>query len=195
MQQAIATRTADALQGGKFLTFSLADVTYGLPIHCVQEIIGMQPVVQVPRLPHHMRGVINLRGRVVAALDLRRKFGLPDAEETRNTCIIVVDVPHSDGHTTSMGLVVDSVSEVLDIDAAEMAPADGVAEGGTAPVQGFGVEGDHVRLLLDLERVLSRDEATAATAAARQQQQMQQEPPQPEQHVQAEEAAQQPQQP
>ncbi len=98
-------------RGGKYLTFSLGNEEYGIGILKVHEIIGMMPITRVPRTPPVIRGVINLRGKVIPIVDLRRKFELPATDEGRATCIIVVQVK---GIQT--GLVVDSVSDVLDIE-------------------------------------------------------------------------------
>jgi purine-binding chemotaxis protein CheW len=96
--------------GGKFLCFFLAEEEYGIEILKVQEIIGMMKVTRVPRTPSWMRGVINLRGKVIPIVDLRLQFGMDVVDQTGATCIIVV---HAQG--VEMGLVVDRVSEVLDI--------------------------------------------------------------------------------
>jgi purine-binding chemotaxis protein CheW len=146
-----ATALTTAVQ--KYLTFTLADETYGLDILRVQEIIGMMPVTRVPQTPEFVRGVINLRGRVIPVVDLRSKFGT-EAVDTERTCIVVVQVS---GKTSStMGVVVDEVSEVADI-------ADGQIE--STPDFGAGIETDFVRgvgkvadrvvMLLDIDRVLS----------------------------------------
>jgi purine-binding chemotaxis protein CheW len=136
--------------GGKFLTLFLAGEEYGLEILKVQEIIGMMEVTPVPRLPEHIRGVINLRGKVIPIVDLRMEFGMPAAERTAETCIIVVQ---ANGLQT--GLVVDQVSEVLDIAGEDIdePPAFG-AEVRTDYILGIGKSQGKVRLLLDIDKVL-----------------------------------------
>ena len=102
-------------RGGKFLTFHLGGEEYGLEILKVQEIIGIMAITRVPRTPEFVRGVINLRGKVIPVVDLRLKFEMEGQADTERTCIIVVQVSHNNNQVT-MGLLVDEVSEVLDID-------------------------------------------------------------------------------
>jgi purine-binding chemotaxis protein CheW len=101
-------------KGGKYLTFSLAGEEYGIAILKVKEIIGMMPITPVPQAPSFVKGVVNLRGRVIPVTDFRRKFGMGEKEYTERTCIIVVEISGRES-TILMGLVVDSVSEVLNI--------------------------------------------------------------------------------
>jgi purine-binding chemotaxis protein CheW len=144
-------------RGGKFLTFFLAGEEYGLEILKVQEIIGMMDITPVPRTPDSVRGVINLRGKVIPIVDLRLKFEMPAAERTAETCIIVVEA-----NRLQTGIVVDQVSEVLDItgENIEDAPAFGT-EVRTDYILGIGKSEGHVKLLLDIDRVLC-DEGLAA---------------------------------
>lgn len=149
--------------GGKFLTFFLAEEAYGLEILKVHEIIGMMPITRVPRTPEFIRGVINLRGKVIPVVDLRCKFGMPAGEQTDQTCTIVVEVG-----SIEMGIVVDKVSEVLDINANQIddAPSFGVAVN-TDFVLGIGKTGDKVTILLDIAKVLtSAETASLAEVAA-----------------------------
>ncbi len=138
-------------RGGKFLTFFLAGEEYGLEILKVQEIIGMMDITPVPRSPDYIRGVINLRGKVIPIVDLRLRFGMPGAERTAETCIIVVEA-----NRIQTGIVVDQVSEVLDIaqDNIEDAPAFG-ADVQTGSLLGIAKAQGRVRLLLDIDRVLA----------------------------------------
>ena len=101
---------------GKYLTFALGQEEYGLEILKVREIIGYMDITAVPQTPDYVKGVINLRGQVIPVIDLRRKFGMEPAEPTEQTCIIVVEISHAEG-AISTGIVVDRVSEVLDITA------------------------------------------------------------------------------
>src|SRR6056297_320171 len=104
---------------GKYLTFNLGEETYGLEILKVQEIIGMQEITKVPRTPNYVKGVINLRGKVIPVVDLRLKFGMEEIETTRKTCIIVVQVTRGES-SVIMGIIVDEVSEVLEISGDEI---------------------------------------------------------------------------
>ena len=171
-------------RGGKFLTFYLADEEYGVEILKVQEIIGLQPITRVPRTPAFFRGVINLRGKVIPIMDLRERFGMPSAETALAgasaadvaaaeaiRCIIVVQVALGDGTATAdaarsmpVGVVVDRVSEVAHIQAADIADAPSFGAnvrteyllglGTTRTADGQG----RVRLLLDIDRVLAAAE-------------------------------------
>jgi purine-binding chemotaxis protein CheW len=150
----MATITALAAPG-KYLTFALADEEYGLPVLKVREIIKMMEITQVPKVPPHVKGVINLRGKVIPIVDLRLKFGFPPQEATERTCIIVVDSALNGGRG-SLGFVVDGVSEVMNITAEEIEPTPDFGEQfNTAYLQGIAKRGSHVKMLLDLDRVLS----------------------------------------
>ncbi len=140
--------------GGKFLTFFLAGEEYGLEIKKVHEIIGMMPITRVPRTPEHVRGVINLRGKVIPIMDLRRKFGMPSAEGSQEACIIVVQV-----RGMQVGVTVDRVSEVANIADADIEDPPSFGEDvKTEYLLGLGKAGGRVMLLLDIEHVLSRSE-------------------------------------
>lgn len=146
-----------AVDGGKFLTFFLASEEYGIEILKVQEIIGMLSITAVPRTPSFVRGVVNLRGKVIPIIDLRLKFGMPAAEQTEETCIIVVQT-----RGIEMGIVVDRVSEVLDIatDAIDEAPSFG-AEVDTEYLLGIAKAEGQIRLLLDIDEVMSNLDVVA----------------------------------
>ncbi|MBU1983984.1 chemotaxis protein CheW, partial [bacterium] len=141
-------------RAGKYLTFVLANEEYGFEILKVREIIGMMNTTSVPGMPHYVKGVINLRGKVIPVIDLRSKFGMTETERTSETCIIVVDVQGQ-----LMGVVVDRVSEVLDIHGQDIEDAPDV---GSAVEQDFilgmaKIKGQ-VKILLDVDRVLSEQE-------------------------------------
>ncbi|NLT76202.1 MAG: purine-binding chemotaxis protein CheW [Planctomycetes bacterium] len=142
---------------GKYLTFSLGAEEYGLEILKVREIIGYIEVTAVPQTPHHVKGVINLRGQVIPVIDLRAKFGMETAEVTEQSCIIVVEIAQ-EGRKCSMGIVVDRVQEVLDIagGSIEDAPRFG-ASVNTDFILGMGKVGDAVKILLDIDKVLAGD--------------------------------------
>jgi purine-binding chemotaxis protein CheW len=147
--------------GGKFLTFFLAGEEYGVEILKVHEIIGMLPITRVPRAPAYIRGVVNLRGKVISIVDLREKFGMERDPALVQTCIVVVQV-----RGVQLGLVVDTVSEVALIPSAEIeAPP---SFGGDVPTDfllGVGKCNGGVKLLLDIDKVLTTAEAVQAGAA------------------------------
>ncbi len=142
-------------RAGKYLTFRLADEEFGLEILKVREIIGMMNVTPVPRAPEHIRGVINLRGKIIPVLDLRNIFRLEATEDTDETCIIVVEIS-LEGESILMGTVVDAVSEVLDIQEQEIedSPAFGTNVD-TKYILGIGKVKNEVKILLDIDEVLS----------------------------------------
>ena len=146
------------LKGGKFLTFLMANEKYGLEILKVREIIGMMDVTTVPTIPAFIRGVINLRGKVIPVVDLRLKFGIEAKEDTQRTCIIVVHLAHSAQEMT-MGIIVDEVSDVLDIsqDQIEPPPSFGVNIR-TDFILGMGKLDQKVMTMLDIDGVLTDQE-------------------------------------
>jgi len=144
--------------GRKFLTFSLAREEYGLQINQVKEIIGMMPVSSVPQTPQFIKGVINLRGKVIPIIDLRLKFGMEETQHSEKTCIIVIEREKGNG-AMSMGIIVDSVSEVLTIrpENIDPPPAWSGIEKNTF-VNGIAKTADSIKMLLDIEEVLGGDE-------------------------------------
>jgi len=153
-----ADRTAASL-GGKYLTFFLAGEEYGVAILRVQEIISMMPITRVPRTPPFIRGVINLRGKVIPIMDLRAKFGMPPATEPEQVMIVVQVVG------VQIGVIADKVSEVASIKAEDIDPTpDFGSEVHTEFLLGLGKSNGRLRLLLDIERVLSTEEVSAITA-------------------------------
>ena len=144
-------------KGGKYLSFSLAEEEYGIGILKIKEIIGMMPITVVPRTPEYVKGVINLRGKVIPVIDLRLKFGREVIEYNERTCIIVVEI-ESNGHTLLIGVVVDSVSEVLNVRAenVEESPTFGTLD--TEYILGMAKIDSGVKILLDIDKVLRADE-------------------------------------
>ena len=145
---------------GSFLTFRLGDELFGTPVGKVLEILEVPRITKVPKSPHFMRGVINLRGNVLPVMDSRVKFGLPHAEDTQNTCIIVLAIK-LDGQEISIGAVVDSVQEVLDIDGESIQPPP--AMGGKFKsefVEGMVKAEDQFIMLLDVDRVFTSNEVS-----------------------------------
>lgn len=151
---------------GKYLTFKLGDEEYGLQILKVQEIIRMQAVTRVPRTPAYLRGVINLRGKVIPVVDLRRKFALDDIADSERTCIIVVQVMQGTA-TVTMGILIDEVREVLDIGAENIDETPSFGANVDAEfILGIGKIGTSVKILLDIDRVLSAEEINTLKSAA-----------------------------
>ncbi len=146
-----------AEKGGKYLSFSLAEEEYGIGILKIKEIIGMMPITVVPKTPQFVKGVINLRGKVIPVIDLRLKFGMETAEYTERTCIIVVEIEGKNS-TVLIGIVVDSVSEVLNVRAEniEEPPTFGTLD--TEYILGMAKIDSGVKILLDIDKVLRADE-------------------------------------
>ncbi|MCP3875748.1 MAG: purine-binding chemotaxis protein CheW [Desulfobacteraceae bacterium] len=163
MGQAIKNMT---IKTGKYLTFSLEEEEYGIGILKVKEIIGMMPITSVPRTPEFVKGVINLRGKVIPVMDLRLKFSMGEIPYTDRTCIIVVEIDSLDS-TVLIGIVVDAVSEVLNIskDEIEEAPTFG-SKLDTDYILGMAKMEGGVKILLDIDRVLSAKEIEALDKTA-----------------------------
>lgn len=145
----------------KYLTFLLNDEEYGVEILKVREIIGIMDITRVPQTSEFVQGVINLRGKVIPVVDLRTKFRLPRAEYGEQTCIIVVDVG------MLVGIIVDTVQEVHDIASAQIEPPPSL--GGTVDtsfILGMGKVQDDVKILLDIDKVLTSEELVEVRQAA-----------------------------
>ncbi len=140
---------------GKYLTFALGKEEYGLGILNVREIIGVMEITAVPHTPDHIKGVINLRGRVIPVMDLRLRFGMEAAEYNERTCIIVVEVQAQTGQF-QVGMVVDSVSEVSNIasEDIEPPPSFGTSVTDTANILGMAKVKGEVKILLDIDKVI-----------------------------------------
>lgn len=145
---------ATRVRAGKYLTFKLGPGHYGLEILKVREIIGLIGITAIPLAPDHVKGVINLRGMVIPVVDLRLKFSMEEIEATAETCIIVANVGDWE-----IGVLVDQVSEVQYFDAANIQEPPTLGAGiDTDFILGIGKVGDHVTLLLDIDRVLIASE-------------------------------------
>jgi purine-binding chemotaxis protein CheW len=139
---------------GKFLTFVLGEEIYGIEILKAREIIGLMDITTVPQTPDYMKGVINLRGKVIPVIDLRKKFSMQEGVHTQETCVIVVEV-----NSSSIGLIVDSVSEVSDITGEEIENAPSYGQGiDTSFIMGLGKVKNKIIILLDIDAVLSTEE-------------------------------------
>ncbi|AFM39893.1 chemotaxis signal transduction protein [Desulfosporosinus acidiphilus SJ4] len=137
-------------QKGKFLTFLLGNEFYGIEIKYVTEIIGFQPITEVPDLPDYIKGIVNLRGKIIPVMDVRLRFRKPFREYNDRTCVIVVDV-----FEISIGLIVDSVSEVIAISEEEIVAPPNLGRGGSKYIKGIGKVGNEVKLLLDCDKLLN----------------------------------------
>ncbi len=143
---------------GKYLTFQLGPEVYGLEILKVREIIGLMDITPVPRTPSHIRGVINLRGKIIPVIDLRVKFSMERTADTERTCIIVVDLEQEVG-TIQMGVLVDAVSEVLNFKPEQIEPAPSFGDGvRTNYIRGLAKAAGRVGILLNIEEVLAKAE-------------------------------------
>jgi purine-binding chemotaxis protein CheW len=150
-----AAPTALTSLTGKYLTVVLAEEAYGLNVLKIREIIRLQKITPVPQLPEYVKGVINLRGRVIPIVDLRTKFGLK-AEITERTCIVVVQVKLATEQLIQMGLIVDSVEEVVTLNASEIEPTpDFGARIDTSYLLGMAKVKGQVKTLLDIDRVIA----------------------------------------
>ena len=162
-EQATIEPAVTSERAGQYLTFVLAEEEYGLEILKVREIISLMDITTVPQMPDYVKGVINLRGKVVPVVDLRLKVGMPAAERTDQTCIIVVDIGH-----VEMGILVDRVSEVLDIapEDIEDTPSFGV-QVNTDYILGMGKTEGKVTILLDISKLLSQSDTAGVSSMAR----------------------------
>ncbi len=141
-------------QYGKFLTFSLGKEEFGIEIKYVTEIVGIQPITVVPEVPAYIKGIINLRGKIIPVIDVRIKFGKEEVEYNDRTCIIVIDI-----HDVLTGLIVDNVAEVLTIPDENIVPPPDYKTGfRNRYVKSIGKVGNEVKLLLDCAKILTDDE-------------------------------------
>ena len=151
MEETLKKQDAELLQ---LVTFSIGEEEFGVDILSVQEIIRMMDITKVPRAPDFVEGVINLRGKVIPIIDLRRRFGLTTRDHDKHTRIIVIEI-----NNMIVGFVVDSVSEVLRIPASTVEPPPPVVSGLESEyISGVGKLADRLLILLDLDRLLSREE-------------------------------------
>jgi len=149
-------------QKDKFLTFTVGKEDYGLEIYHVTEIIGIQKITEVPDMPDYVKGVINLRGKVIPIMDVRKRFKFAERAYDDRTCIVVVHI-----NETSLGLVVDTVKEVSDIPEKDIQPPPEIAEGNRQFfIRGLGKVEEEVKILLDAEKLLTKSELPKAGLAA-----------------------------
>ncbi len=153
--------TITAPQLHKFLTFNMADENYGIEVTNVREIIGLMRITRVPGMPDFMRGVINLRGRIIPVIDLRMRFKTGATLDTERTCIIIVQI-HRGGNPIDVGLIVEEVADVIDLssDSVDAVPEFGLSTD-AAFLRGMGKHNDTIVILLDIDALLTSDELTA----------------------------------
>ena len=140
-------------QKGKFLTFSLGEEFYGIDIMYVTEIVGIQPITVVPELPEYVKGIINLRGKIIPVMDARLKFKKEPELYNDRTCIIVIDIKE-----LSIGIIVDAVSEVLTITDDNIVPPPNLNGSGRKYIKGVGKSDAHVTLIVDCDKLLNDTE-------------------------------------
>lgn len=158
LDRAPATASGNDDLGGKYLVFQLGREEFAVRVLKVREIMGVQDITALPQTPAHVKGVINLRGKVIPVVDLRLKFGLPEQEYTQRTCIIVVQV-RGEGGPMLMGAVVDSVVEVLNIAAADVQDTPDFGDGTVTPyLLGMAKVKGKVKILLEIDQVLTGQE-------------------------------------
>ncbi|HMM32414.1 MAG TPA: chemotaxis protein CheW [Clostridia bacterium] len=148
-------------QHGRYLTFAVGDEVFGIEIRYVTEIIGIQPITKLPEAPEHIKGVINLRGRIIPVVDVRLKFKKPPMEYNDRTCVIVVEA-----NSIVAGLIVDNVAEVVSIaDEDVVPPPEYSASVQNSYIKGIGKSDGKVKLLLDCEKLFRADEENVLRAA------------------------------
>jgi purine-binding chemotaxis protein CheW len=154
-------RSTDAIKddrAGKYLAFHLGKEEFAIRVLKVREIMGVLEITAVPQMPEYVKGVINLRGKVIPVVDLRRKFGLPGVDYNQKTCIIVVQVRGESGGMM-MGIVVDGVSEVVNLGSSDIEDTPDFGGGGKVPyLLGMAKSKGKVRILLDIDQVLGAGE-------------------------------------
>jgi purine-binding chemotaxis protein CheW len=157
----MAIAEAIETRAGKYLVFQLGSEEYGVPVIKVREIMGLQDITAVPQTPAHVKGVINLRGKVVPVIDLRARFSLTQAEYTQRTCIVVLEVVAAKAARggLQMGVIVDGVSEVLNVQDNEIEDTPEFGGGTKVPfVLGMAKVKGKVKILLDIDQVLNSSE-------------------------------------
>lgn len=151
------TLAEDTLKG-RYLTFSVGNESYGIEVRHITEIVGIQAITEMPELPYYIKGIINLRGKIIPVMDVRLRFGKEPKDYNDRTCIIVIDI----GDLT-FGLIVDAVSEVITIPEEDIIVPPKL--GSNRYIKNIGKVGDDVKLLLDCEKLLSADEIKIITEA------------------------------
>lgn len=156
----IEEQEEDTLKG-KYLIFLMGNEMYGMEIRYITEIIGIQPITEVPEMPEYVKGITNLRGKIIPVMDVRLRFKKAAREYDDRTCIIVLDM-----NDIAIGLVVDSVAEVIAIEDEDIAPPPELNKGGHTYIKGIGKAGGSVKLLLDCQKLLTDDELLSLSGMA-----------------------------
>lgn len=149
----VCIKQEEDTQKDKYLIFILASEFYGIEIKYVIEIIGVQPISKVPELPEYIRGIINLRGKIIPVMDVRLRFGEEYREYNDRTCIVIIQIDN-----ISIGLIVDGVSEVIDIPDSEIVDPPEIGKGKNRFIKGIGKLQNSIRLLLDCNKLLDDEE-------------------------------------
>ncbi|HOW64689.1 MAG TPA: chemotaxis protein CheW [Candidatus Paceibacterota bacterium] len=156
--------TTTTAKAGKYLTFILGDEYYGIPVLKVREIIRLVPITLVPQMPEFIKGVVNLRGKIIPVVDLRLRFQLPNVQDTERTCIVVVQVAMAGRNHTAMGLIVDAVEEVINIAPGDIEETpDFGTKLDTEYLLGMAKVKGKVKALLDIDRVIAADALSHVT--------------------------------
>lgn len=154
--------TAEQLDTNQFLTFALSEDIFAIDVIMAKEVLDFANVTRVPQTPDYLLGVINLRGSVVPVIDMRLKFGMPAAEKTRDSCIIVVEID-IDGELVTVGAMADSVREVMDMTPDQIEPPPRIGTRlNTEFIKGMGNLGDKFVIILDINRIFTADELALA---------------------------------
>ncbi len=150
----------------QYITFKLGDESFAINVAHVREVLEISQITKVPTAPPYMRGVVNVRGKAIPVVDLRRKFGLPPVPDTVHTRIIVLEL-ELDGETTVVGGVADSVHEVIELEPGQINPPPRIAmRWRTELINGMGRRGDEFLIILDINRVFSEEELSLVEAGA-----------------------------
>lgn len=153
-QSSVSAGVCPTGRDGKYLVFQLGREEFGIRVLQVREIMGMQEITQIPRTASEVKGVINLRGKVIPVIDLRVKFGLPESAYTERTCIIVVEARREEARM-QVGVIVDGVAEVLNVSAADVEDTPDFGRGERTPyLLGMAKVKGQVKILLDIDEVL-----------------------------------------
>lgn len=161
LQEDLLSEEDEDTQRDRYLTFHIGDEDYGIEIEHVIEIVGIQKITEVPEMPEFVKGVINLRGQVIPVIDVRARFRMEPREYDDRTCVIVVRIKE-----TSVGLIVDTVSEVRNIPADCVSEPPRVAHGtSTRYILGLGKVGEEVKILLDVDKLLFDNELESLSSS------------------------------
>ncbi len=144
---------------GKYMTFTLKNEIYGIPIGTVKEINAMMTITEVPNTPKYVKGVINLRGKIISIMDLRLRLGMEEIDYSERTCIIVVEVPNNEKGKKKIGIVVDHVAEVIEIKNSELEDfEEDLVDDLNAFINGIAKMKDKIIIILDIKKIVNNVE-------------------------------------